>query len=259
MATLLGRVGVFVTERAGSAGPKAEPLAKVVALRRCGTAGDGSTWTEMATLLGRVVVAVTRPCAAGVKRAVSVGEPIADAPLGRAARARSPLARCARGGTKAPLPARPTLFVIASPRALPPAALHLRHSGPRYRGCTRIAPWSDGTVALVLEPLDLCARIAALIPPPRFHMIRPRSASSVSCYHGVLSSHAKLRPEVVPKAEETGPKQLALFEHDRTVLPPEPRKRPWAWLLRHVFQVDVVTCLRSRFEVPKRRLSARTS
>jgi hypothetical protein len=87
----------------------------------------------------------------------------------------------------------------------------------------------------VLEPLDLCARIAALIPPPRFHMIR---------YHGVLSSHAKLRPEVVPKAEETGPKQLALFEHDRTVLPPEPRKKTWAWLLRHVFEIDVSTCPR---------------
>ncbi len=94
--------------------------------------------------------------------------------------------------------------------------------------------WSDGTVALVLEPLDFYARTAALIPPPRFHMIR---------YHGVLSSHAKLRPEVVPKVDE-GPKQLALFEHDRTVLAPEPRKKPWAWLLRHVFQIDVVTCVR---------------
>ncbi|MBL9020565.1 MAG: transposase [Myxococcales bacterium] len=31
-------------------------------------------------------------------------------------------------------------------------------------------PWSDGTVALVLEPLDLCARIAALIPPPRWRL-----------------------------------------------------------------------------------------
>jgi hypothetical protein len=96
-------------------------------------------------------------------------------------------------------------------------------------------PWSDGTVALVLEPLDLCARIAALIPPPRFHMIR---------YHGVLSSHAKLRSKVVPKVDDKGPKQLALFEHDRTVLAPEPRKKPWAWLLRHVFSVDVVTCVR---------------
>jgi hypothetical protein len=98
-----------------------------------------------------------------------------------------------------------------------------------------VQPWSDGTVALVLEPLDLCARVAALIPPPRFHMVR---------YHGVLSSHAKLRPEVVPKVDDRGPKQLRLFECDNTVLAPEPRKKPWAWLLRHVFQVDVVTCIR---------------
>ncbi|MBL9024228.1 MAG: hypothetical protein JNL21_18690 [Myxococcales bacterium] len=38
--------------------------------------------------------------------------------------------------------------------------------------------------------------------------------------------------------------QLALFEHDRTVLASERRKKPWAWLLRHVFQLDVVTCVR---------------
>jgi hypothetical protein len=96
-------------------------------------------------------------------------------------------------------------------------------------------PWSDGTVALVLEPLDLCARIAALIPPPRFHMVR---------YHGVLSSHAKLRSEVVPRLEDSTPKQLALFEQDRTVLAPEPRRKPWAWLVRHVFEIDVSTCPR---------------
>ena len=65
-------------------------------------------------------------------------------------------------------------------------------------------------------------------------------------YHGVLSSHAKLRSEVVPKLEDQGPKQLALFEQDRTVLAPEPRRKPWAWLLRHVFQVDVVPCIRCR-------------
>ena len=28
-------------------------------------------------------------------------------------------------------------------------------------------PWRDGTVALVLEPMDLIARVCALIPPPR--------------------------------------------------------------------------------------------
>jgi len=28
------------------------------------------------------------------------------------------------------------------------------------------------------------------------------------------------------------------------VLPPEPRRKPWAWLLRHVFEIDVTTCPR---------------
>ena len=101
-------------------------------------------------------------------------------------------------------------------------------------------PWRDGTVALVLEPLDLLARVCALIPPPRFHMIR---------YHGVLSSHAKARAEVVPQVEEL-PVQLPLFVRDTTtdrdldVVAPEPSKKPWAWLLRHVFEIDVTTCPR---------------
>ncbi|MBL9020566.1 MAG: hypothetical protein JNL21_00140 [Myxococcales bacterium] len=48
----------------------------------------------------------------------------------------------------------------------------------------------------------------------------------------------------MPKVDDKGPKQLALFEHDKTVLAPAPRKKPWARLLRHVFQIDVVTCIR---------------
>ncbi len=101
-------------------------------------------------------------------------------------------------------------------------------------------PWRDGTVALVLEPMDLIARVRALIPPPRFHMVR---------YHGVLSSHGKVRAEVVPKPERAVARQLALFEKDTGVLDVlalehEPRRKHWAWLLRHVFQVDVSICVR---------------
>ncbi|KIG12836.1 hypothetical protein DB30_00954 [Enhygromyxa salina] len=32
--------------------------------------------------------------------------------------------------------------------------------------------WKDGTHAVVLEQLDFIARLVALIPPPRFHMLR---------------------------------------------------------------------------------------
>ena len=37
-------------------------------------------------------------------------------------------------------------------------------------------------------PLDSIARLCALVPPPRFHMLR---------YHGVYAAHSSARPEVV--------------------------------------------------------------
>jgi hypothetical protein len=48
--------------------------------------------------------------------------------------------------------------------------------------------WKDGTRAVLLSTLDLCARVCALIPRPG--MVR---------YYGCLSSHSALRREVVPK------------------------------------------------------------
>ena len=53
----------------------------------------------------------------------------------------------------------------------------------------------------------------------------------------------------VPKREEATEKQLGLFASDTGVLDVlaldrEPRRKPWAWLLRHVFQVDVSLCVR---------------
>ena len=101
-------------------------------------------------------------------------------------------------------------------------------------------PWRDGTCAVVLEPDDLMVRLVAAVPPPRFHLLR---------YFGVLSSHSRLRREVVPHAPAdptaaTPPPapgdQLELLldaESDE----PAPRKR-WAWLLKHVFQADLDTC-----------------
>lgn len=111
--------------------------------------------------------------------------------------------------------------------------------------------WSDGTHALVFEPLDLIARLCAMIPPPRFHMVR---------YHGVLSSHASRRSEVVPEPptpdsslEPQSPQQLPLFciptgdsddhqsdAHGGQQRPPS--RKPWAWLLKHVFAHDLQTC-----------------
>ncbi|MFO0613022.1 MAG: transposase [Polyangiaceae bacterium] len=96
-------------------------------------------------------------------------------------------------------------------------------------------PWRDGTYAIVLEPLELLTRLAAMVSPPRFHMIR---------FHGVVSSHSSLRSRVVPEPPpESGVKrrevQLSLSFDEESA---EPTRRPWAWLLRHVFQIDVTSC-----------------
>jgi hypothetical protein len=109
--------------------------------------------------------------------------------------------------------------------------------------------WSDGTHALVFEPLDLIARLVAMIPPPRFHMVR---------YHGVLSSHASRRPEVVPvppppdsSVEPRRELQLELpfcipsDAHDGPSDNDEQRpssRKPWAWLLKHVFAENLQSC-----------------
>lgn len=95
-------------------------------------------------------------------------------------------------------------------------------------------PWKDGTVALDFEPLDLIARLCAMVPPPGFHMIR---------YYGVLSSHANLRDEVVPDPPDDAPapppQQLDLYEDNEEL---RLVRKPWAWLVRHVFLEDVTVC-----------------
>lgn len=84
-----------------------------------------------------------------------------------------------------------------------------------------------------------------MVPPPWFHMIR---------FHGVLAPNAKLREQVVasakpyvPPQENTVPEPLQLplfgklFDEPEADVSPK-RRKPWAWLLRHVFAIDVNVC-----------------
>jgi len=49
--------------------------------------------------------------------------------------------------------------------------------------------WRDGTTHVVFEPGELEEKLAALVPPPRFHLVR---------YHGVLGPCASQRARVIP-------------------------------------------------------------
>ena len=107
-------------------------------------------------------------------------------------------------------------------------------------------PWSDGTRAIVLSPMDLIARLCALVPPPYFHLTR---------FHGVFAPNATLRPQIVPvrapDPELDLPEQLLLFDKtgqrpaapaDPEPAPSSPGRHPWAWLLKRVFKADVTVC-----------------
>jgi len=61
--------------------------------------------------------------------------------------------------------------------------------------------WRNGTYAVVLEPLDLVARLVALVPPPRFHMLR---------YHGCECERADGRASIDERACIPAPLGVAL-------------------------------------------------
>jgi len=50
-------------------------------------------------------------------------------------------------------------------------------------------PYRDGATHIELEPLDLMARLAALVPKPRMHLTRN---------HGMFAPHSPYRAAVTP-------------------------------------------------------------
>ena len=83
-------------------------------------------------------------------------------------------------------------------------------------------PPGDGTTTLFFEPLELLAKLAALVPYARQHMVH---------YVGCFAPHAALRAKIVPN-------------------PPPPHRLPgwrrrrldWAELLRRVYAVQIMIC-----------------
>ena len=95
---------------------------------------------------------------------------------------------------------------------------------------------------LELEPaqreqlLDLMARLAALVPPPRMHLTRD---------HGVFAPHSKLKAAITPAHRGTGAsKRTALAAVSGK--PPTPRHvaMSWAQRLKRVFGIEIDSCAR---------------
>jgi Putative transposase/Transposase zinc-binding domain len=106
--------------------------------------------------------------------------------------------------------------------------------------------WRDGTSHVIFEPLELTEKLAALVPPPRFNLVR---------YHGVLDPSAGFRSLIIPESEssaspahphcpagEQGPAPRAEKSAKRSGC--RPRNYSWAEPMRRVLSVDVLECPR---------------
>jgi hypothetical protein len=97
-------------------------------------------------------------------------------------------------------------------------------------------PYRDGTTHIVLEPLDLMARLAALVPKPRMHLTR---------YHGVFAPHSQYRAAVTPAHRGRGAARPPVSGADQAKpSPPRHVAMSWARRLKRVFGVEIERCTR---------------
>ena len=108
--------------------------------------------------------------------------------------------------------------------------LSLTNSGlVRYQLKT---PYRDGTTHIFFEPLDLLARLAALVPRPRVNLTR---------FHGVFAPNSQWRARVTPAKRGKGRRGTADESEEKT---PSERHAAmtWAQRLKRVFDIDIQTC-----------------
>jgi hypothetical protein len=124
------------------------------------------------------------------------------------------------------------------------------------------APRRSGATYAEMTPDTFLARLCALVPPPRVHLIK---------YFGVLANRHALRPHIVPTCETftPAPRQLAMFVpygcrewsalrgplRDDPLRAPAPSRLSWMQLLARVFHLDLV-CPRCHAPLRVRRAVA---
>ena len=89
-------------------------------------------------------------------------------------------------------------------------------------------PFRDGTTHCLFEPLDFLARLAALVPRPRTHLIR---------YHCVFAPNARHRAVLVAKVPVR-----TLSRSDEPEAHASRAAMTWMQRLRRVYDIDVSVC-----------------
>ena len=95
--------------------------------------------------------------------------------------------------------------------------------------------WRDGTSHIIFRPHELMERLVALVPAPRFNMIR---------YSGVFAPASGRRRRIIPKEAIHETETAAHDEKTETAKSSHDHKRRYAWavLLKRVFAVDALKC-----------------
>ena len=142
-----------------------------------------------------------------------------------------------------PAKARRQLEMICRYVARPPIAMERLSKLPDGRMLYQLRHrWRNGATHVIFEPLDLIGKLAALVPPPRFNLLR---------YHGVLAPASRFRSSVVPSAtaddEENNNDHNAKHQHDNAErqsksIARHPKNYCWAELMHRVFGFDVLKC-----------------
>jgi hypothetical protein len=101
-------------------------------------------------------------------------------------------------------------------------------------------PFYTGQSDIVFEPVAFLRRLAAAIPKPRQNLIR---------FHGVFAPNAKCRPllkPLIPQPPDQGKKVHTTARSSKATSNDDPPsktyRRPWAELLKRVFQHDALVC-----------------
>ena len=122
----------------------------------------------------------------------------------------------------------------------------LREIDPEHLVYESIKPGPGGSISLLLTPLELLDRLAALIPPPRQHRHR---------YYGVLAPNSPLRAAVTALAQPAGADTVAAAT-PRTARAPPPAaataallhgqaaRSAWALLLARIYEAFPLICPR---------------